>query len=147
MIRSIWLAVPTRLHAGFGDGLRRTVDVLMEILLKAQHYGSIDSAKTALQHICSTRGGALVEGVAHSCVDSLFEHMLRPGQSRRDAIRRSGGMPFGLQSVMVSSPKSRISATIMANKPINVIAIVAKVTPIEVEFSSVNIVARSPERR
>lgn len=113
MIRSIWLAVPTRLHAGFGDGLRRTVDALMEILLKAQHYGSIDSAKTALQHICSTRGGALVEGVAHSCVDSLFEHMLRPGQSRRDAIRRSGGMPFGLQSVMVSSPKSRISATIM----------------------------------
>ena len=113
MIRSLWLAVPPGLHEVFGAGLRRTVDALMDILLRAQHYGSIDSAKATLQHICSTRGGALVEDVATSCVDSLFEYMLRPGQSRRDAIRRSGGMPFGLQSVMISSPKSRISAMIM----------------------------------
>ncbi len=113
MIRSLWLAVPRRLHAIFEDGLRRTVGALMDILLRAQHYGSIDSAKATLQHICSTPGGSLVEVVTHSCVDSLFEYMLRPGQSRRDAIRRSGGMPFGLQSVMISSPKSRISAEIM----------------------------------
>jgi len=114
-IQSLWNAVLPAAHGLFEAGLRATVDALMHVLLRAQHYGSIDSAKATLQHICSTRGGsgALVDATTRSCVDVLFEHMLRPDQTRRDAIRRSGGMPFGLQSVMVSAPKSRISSVIM----------------------------------
>ena len=115
IVESLWEAVPPEAHALFQEGLRATVDALMDVLLRAQHYGSIDSAKVTLQRICSTRGGsgALVEDVTQSSVSTLFDHMLRSAQSRRDAIRRSGGMPFGLQSVMVSGPKSRISREIM----------------------------------
>ena len=40
-----------------------------------------------------------------------------------------------------------INATIIANKPMSVMAMVMSVTPIDVVLSSVNIDARSPERR
>ena len=85
--------------------------ILMKILFEAKHYGSIDYAKIALESVCTLSGSRT--NIRTFVLDQIMEFMLRDQQSRRDAIRRSGGLPFGIHSIMISDVKSRMNVTVM----------------------------------
>lgn len=79
-------------------------EIIIEMLLHAKHYGTIDYSRETLEKICTLKVHGL--DMSSLVMEQMFDHMLRDDQSRRDAIRRSGGLPFGIHSVMVANPKS-----------------------------------------
>lgn len=86
--------------------LEKMAELLLKILLQAKHYGTIDHARAALQFVCSKSNNWGSSRLSESLLDHLFSEMLREEQSRRDAIRRSGGLPFAITAILVPHAKS-----------------------------------------
>lgn len=113
VIETVWEVVSNEpiIPSSLMAHLNSCTDMIIEILLEAKHYGTIDYSRATLQKICSIK----LTGVDTSTavMKRMFDHLLRDGQSRRDAIRRSGGLPFGIHSTMVANPKSRLTIETM----------------------------------
>lgn len=114
LVESIWHAMSEvstctdflRLH------LHLFADIIIQMLLGAKHYGTIDYARAVIEKMCSSRVFDI--DMSQLVIEQMFDHMLRVDQSRRDAIRRSGGLPFGIHSVMVANPKSQLTKNTMS---------------------------------
>ena len=114
IIEKVWEAVSkeTCISDMIRSHLNAFTDMIIQILLNAKHYGTIDYSRETLEKICSVK----LQGDETSIVamDTMFAYMLRSGQTRRDTNRRSGGLPYGIHSIMVANPKSYLTIKAMS---------------------------------
>lgn len=98
--------------------ISRCGTLLLDILINAKHYGTLDKARDVLYRLAMQRCPSCTESqcrLRDSWLRRLFDHMKREGQDRRDAIRRSGGLPFGIESILNAFSYSKIPSDSMSS--------------------------------
>lgn len=93
--------------------LEKMAELLLGILLQAKHYGAIDHARAALHFVCKKSNDWGLSKLSELLLEHLFSEMMRGDQSRRDAIRRSGGLPFAITAILVPHAKSYLPVKAM----------------------------------
>jgi len=99
-------------------------NLVVSMLLEAKHYGTLDKAKHLFSTILNVAGSDrkfserdYKHEISTLWMKIFLEHMKRPNQRRRDAVRRSGGIPFGIHCIISSNsgkmkPDSLLESTI-----------------------------------
>ena len=83
-------------------------ELLIRALIETKHSGAVDKTQQGFEALASTLMGAdpstsLAELPAQ-WLTRVMNHLRRPGQSRRDIIRRSAGLPYAIQALMRALP-------------------------------------------
>lgn len=83
-------------------------ELLIRILLESKHTGVVDKTQPSLEAFAAAVMGAdLPSSLSELPVQwltRLINHMNRPGQTRRDIIRRSSGLPYAIQALLRAKP-------------------------------------------
>ena len=79
-------------------------DLLLSALLYGKHNGAVDKTQQGLEALANCVLGADKSTGLHDLpiqwYDRVMAHLRRPGQSRRDVVRRSAGLPYAIQSLV-----------------------------------------------
>lgn len=82
-------------------------EMLIRALIEAKHSGAVDKTQQGLEALASTLMGAdssFLADLPAQWLTRLLTHLRRLGQSRRDIIRRSAGLPYAIQALMRARP-------------------------------------------
>lgn len=78
-------------------------ETMLRVLLECKHTGAVDKTQQAFTALCTAllaEPAAELAGQPHRWLTRVLSTLRRPGQSRRDIIRRSSGLPLALQGLM-----------------------------------------------
>ena len=118
ILNTIWklyeeeVAIPSCTHTRLEEDGRFSI----QLLLDAKHYGTLEVARELLRTLsrvnesiisrAALRGEGELKDLNALWMATLLHHLHRPDQNRRDAIRRSGGLPFGIYEILFVNSKS-----------------------------------------
>jgi hypothetical protein len=78
-------------------------------LVESKHSGVVDKAQPSLEAFAAAVMGAdsssSLSELPVQWLTRLINHMNRPGQTRRDIIRRSSGLPYAIQALLRAKPE------------------------------------------
>jgi len=84
-------------------------EILIRILLESKHTGVVDKTQPSLEAFAAVMMGAgqssSISELPVQWLTRLINHMNRPGQTRRDIIRRSSGLPYAIQALLRAKPQ------------------------------------------
>jgi len=84
-------------------------EILIRILLESKHTGVVDKTQPSLEAFAGVVMGAhqssSLSELPVQWLTRLINHMNRPGQTRRDIIRRSSGLPYAIQALLRAKPQ------------------------------------------
>jgi hypothetical protein len=93
-------------------------ELLIRILVESKHTGVVDKTQPSLEVFAAAVMGApdsssLLSELPLQWLTRLINHINRPGQTRRDIIRRSSGLPYAIQALLRAKPEggARMLAT------------------------------------
>jgi Putative death-receptor fusion protein (DUF2428) len=84
-------------------------ELLLRILLDSKHTGVVDKTQPSLEAFAAAVMGAdpstFLPELPAQWLTRLINHMNRHGQTRRDIIRRSSGLPYAIQALLRAKPE------------------------------------------
>ena len=90
-----------------GEVLRGAGALLLRAMLGFKHSGAVDKTQQGLTAIAATLLGApdaALAALPQAWMEETMAHLLRPGQSLRDIMKRSAGLPLVVQGLMHAQP-------------------------------------------
>eukprot|EP00890_Picochlorum_soloecismus_P003176 jgi/Picsp_1/385/NSC_00383-R1_thyroid adenoma-associated protein len=114
-------------------------NLVVTMLLDAKHYGTLDKAKSLFSTLLNVAGsdrklsqGDFKQEISVLWMKIFLEHMKRPNQARRDAVRRSGGIPFGIHCI-ISANCGKIMSESLVECTINELISIASGAQLETD--------------